>query len=64
MKLLWGVHWFPFLSYAYNVRDLICGPTRMAIATIRCSALRLIAAVATQQPDLWYRHIPNAMYSF
>ena len=20
-------------------------------------------ATATQQPDLWYRHIPNAMYS-
>ena len=20
-------------------------------------------AIATQQPDLWYRHIPNAMYS-
>ena len=20
-------------------------------------------AIATQQPDVWYRHIPNAMYS-
>ena len=20
-------------------------------------------AIATQQPDIWYRHIPNTMYS-
>ena len=29
---------------------------------ISCTS-HLIYAIATQQPDVWHRHIPNAMYS-
>ena len=28
-----------------------------------CRNVWLCMAIATQQPDVWYWHIPNAMYS-
>ena len=28
-----------------------------------CRYMPIRLAIATQQPDVWYRHIPNAMYS-
>ena len=44
-----------FPLYALHVSDYY-----MAVYADTCGSC---VAIATQQPDVWYRHIPNAMYS-
>ena len=48
--------------------NLVCLDTSCCYEGDRRSSFTLITsgccvAIATQQPDVWYRHIPNAMYS-
>ena len=47
---------FYFPLDALHVSDYI-SPSSGATSTSCC------VAIATQQPDVWYRRIPNAMYS-
>ena len=36
---------------------------KLYIAFGLCRYMPIRVAIATQQPHVWYRHIPNAMYS-